>query len=102
MDRRFTPKAQMSRTMGTVRLSGFASMVHSTSGVRCIDSDRAYRRLDRRAMPRWLGVPPPMYTVSRAPSSPSLEARRMSSTRDSTYSSMAGASAAAAVVAKSQ
>ena len=41
MESRFTPSAQMSRTMGTVRLSGFASMVHSTSGSRCIDIDSA-------------------------------------------------------------
>ena len=38
---RFTPSAQISRTMGAVRLSGFASIVHSTSGSRCIDIDSA-------------------------------------------------------------
>ena len=59
MDRRFTPSAHTSRTMRSVRLSGFASIVHSTSGVRCIDSDSVYSSMDRRARPIWLGVPPP-------------------------------------------
>ena len=77
MDRRFTPSAQMSRTMRSVRLSGFASIVHSTSSVRCIDSDSVYSSIDRPASPTWLGVPPPRYTVSTAPSSPSLALRRI-------------------------
>ena len=65
------------RTMRSVRLSGFASIVHSTSSVRCIDSDSVYSSIDRPASPTWLGVPPPRYTVSTAPSSPSLALRRI-------------------------
>ncbi len=53
-------------------------------------------------MPIWLGVPPPRYTVSIWPSSPSFEARRSWSTSDSTYSSIAGESRSTAEVAKSQ
>ena len=36
----FTPSAQMSRTMEEVKLSGFASMVHSTSGSKRMESPR--------------------------------------------------------------
>ena len=56
-DRRFTPSAHTSRTMRPSRLSGFASMVHSTSGVRCIESDSVYSSIDRRASPTCEGVP---------------------------------------------
>ena len=102
MESRFTPSAQISRTMGAVRLSGFASIVHSTSGSRCIDIDSAERSIESRPIPIWLGVPPPRYTVSMAPSFPSLEARRISITSDSTYSSIIGESRSTAEVAKSQ
>ena len=51
MLRRFTPSAQMSLTISGVRLSGFASMEHSTSGVRCMLSESVYRILLRRFVP---------------------------------------------------
>ena len=88
--------------MRSIRLSGFASIVHSTSGVRCIDSDSVYSSMDRRARPIWLGVPPPTYTVSSAPSSPSFALRRSCRQRSSTYASISGASPGTADVAKSQ
>ena len=84
MDRRFTPSAQMSRTMLPVRLSGFASIVHSTSGSSRMESDSVYKSIDRRGIPTCEGVPPPMYTVSTAASSPSLALRRTCSAKSST------------------
>ena len=77
-------------------------MVHSTSGVRCIESDSVYSSIDRRASPTCEGVPPPKYTVSTAPSSPSFALRRICRHRSSTYASISGASAGTADVAKSQ
>ena len=102
MDKRFTPSAHTSRTMRSVRLSGFASIVHSTSGTRCMESDSVYKSMDSRESPRWLGVPPPIYTVSIAPSSPSFALRRICRHRSSTYASISGESAGTADVAKSQ
>ena len=102
MDRRFTPSAHTSRTMRASRLSGFASMVHSTSGVRCIESDSVYRSIDRRAIPTCEGVPPPRYTVSTQASSPSLALRRSCRHTSSTYASISGESAGTAHVEKSQ
>ena len=102
MDRRFTPSAQMSRTMAGVRLSGFASMVHSTSGSRRMDRLSVYSSMDRRLKPTCEGVPPPRYTVSMLPSSPSRALRRICRQSSSMYSSMSGLSCFTADVVKSQ
>ena len=64
--------------------------VHSTSDVRCMESDRAYSRLDSRPAPDDWGCPRLYRRSAMAPSSPSFDLRRICITRSSTYSSMSG------------